>query len=1498
MGRIAEFLFGRLPEPDASAIWLREAERSMNTLSLRQGERVLGKILVRKVREIHRRFERFYAPYGNRSSWLGGKRKREAPPDTLLLPTRWLLKKHAAVAAEFRALETSLARIAWDEVAPTHVLETGLLLDGYVEETAFRFSEETLASTLNDWQESRQTELSLAETEAASPLLRLLALDKLSAVSMRLSETEAARREAHNAFARSGPSREQFQKSMRRFLKKRGERFARAFSEAFEEALSKEAGPFSRFRTGGTIPPAPVRLPESASAQLATRVRILLRSLSLLGEFEWMLLLKKTNTLHRLLVRDPADVYSRMTSLSQETYRKKAAAIAKILRLPEASLAKAALELAEQETESPKNHIGFYLLDDGLPALLTRISGSPRLSWWYWYHDRTKLTVIRRIYLGGIALLSISLSLAFMAIFLRYRMLIIIIFPVIYKSVKHLADSLFVGIVPATFLPRIKVGKRIPDSSGAVFVIPALLKNTDTLRALMGKLETAYLSNRSGAITFCLLLDFPDAHQETLPEDDLLRNETRAAFHTLNARYGETDRFWFVLRHRMFSPRQDRWMGWERKRGKLLDFARLLRNEASSSPFLMSRASVPRADFVITMDEDAFIPRDFIRDMIGIHDHPLHRPVLSNGKRVRGYTFIQPNVKQWFRNRHRFRLPRIYFDEKRFSAYSSVSPEIYQDVFLEGSYAGKGSFHVDAFLAALDKTLPQDQVLSHDLLEGSLARSAYAADIDVFDEFPKSLRAMLARSHRWTRGDWQIIDWLFGRFRDESGSIRPNPLAPIHRFKIADNLLMSLFRPSVFFVTILSWLVQNTPLLFFVWGLFLAELFLIDAVIDWTRWFGELFSGKWRHLSYRFRKTSVRSARLARQMLFEIAILPASSLDTVHAILTALWRRYGSGKHMLEWVPSAHFENTAGKTPLIFPLLILAAVGGSIRLDLPIHPFFGSLLALWMGTPLLFFILNRPYGRRDLLPEAARMELRRDALATWSFFESVVDRGTNFLPPDYRRFDPSPSVAQYTSITNIGFYLTSVLVALRLGFLSRRRALERLEKTICTLETLETYRGHFYNWYDVHAARPAPPPFISSVDSGNLLAALITTRQWLSKTRSAARHTETGSGLSDMVRFVQERLPNEPEFLSFRTTWEAITKKIERLPSGASGGAPHKERLALADSFDALSFPDSLPEEVRIAASLLKDRVLDLSSEETSESSELDTIALLKRRLDALIAAMRFDFLRSGKRGLISIGFHVPSKRLENRFYQTLASEARITSFLALAEGTLSFRGWNKLNRSVLALPPGPALISWTGTLFEYLMPAIFLEEHGDSLVGTSIKTAIRMNRRFARRLRIPLWGLSESGYAELDRGGSYRYKPFGLPALSLSPSPDDRPVVSAYVSAMSLSFFPDAARKNLALYRRYGGSSPFGYLESIDFHRSKHGSPVRMCMSHHQGMILAAIGNVLFERFLSRLFESHPLVQNSLFVLDEGIPPIDREPFPKPALPYLHTPLVHPRTP
>lgn len=1491
------------PIPESSE-WFLRAEASLGEFGLRRSRRFLARQFSRQTRIIRHRFSFFYAPYSH-SSLLT---LTPSAPASTLLATRWLLKKHAVVSAEFRALEETPTRINFDETNPSALISLGLFLNEYAEHHAFRFSEETLAASLNAWQDERGETLALTEIESIAPFLRLLALDKLSAVSEELACYEDMRRRAEDLFAKYGPDLERFRKYFNRIARTHRQEYLFVFSSTFY-ALLRQKGHVPKLRftpvSHHSPPSESESLQESSNfgKQLETRVRILLRSLTILGEFKWSIVLRKTNSLHKILIRDPSGDYARMTPASQEHYQKQAASIARTIRLPEEAVARAALRLADRFETSPENHIGFYILDDGLPLLIEHLTGREHLPWRHWHHDRGKLALIQHTYFVLIFALS-TFAAIFLAVFhLHYKWLAIATFPLLFRTGKHLVDSFFVSVIPPTFLPRFNFSRGIPEEAAALFVIPALLKNRHTLQALLGKMETAYLSNPNSALSFCILFDYTDASDKTRSDDKVLLQETRMALAALNDRYGETDRFGFFLRERVWSNQQRRWMGWERKRGKLLDFARILRGKTPSSEYFLSFTSIPKARFIVTLDEDAYIPRDFLKDILSIHSHPLQQPLRKDGQLLRGYTFIQPEVQQWFKNRRRFRLPRIFFNEKRFSAYDSASPEVYQDIFHEGSFAGKGSFEIDSYLAALDGTLPNDQILSHDLLEGSISRTAYAADVSVFDEFPSTLQALLARNHRWTRGDWQIIDWLSSSVKNTAGVSQSNTLRFVHQFKIFDNLLQSLARPSVFFVAVAAWWVGNEFLFGIIWLLFLSELLFIDMAIDWIRWILKLATGQWKHLFFRLRETIVRSVRLIRQALFESLILPYTSLDTAHAIVTAIFRRYFSRRNMLEWIPSSHFKTPAAERALVFPILFLGALLVALWWDRDVPVFPTILFAPWMLLPVALLYINRPYQEPILFSEKDRKILRIRALETWFFFRDAVRSETRFLPPDYVRLGPSPATALYTSITNIGFFLSSILTAHRLGFISYQEARNQISKTLETLSSMERFHGHFYNWYTVHDATPAPPPFISSVDSGNLLAALLTVRSWLRR-KQYVRPSELRESFLTFARFVRIRMPNTPETQNFADIWESIELRLSTLKPNTSNEELIRVTAAIEASMEGIALPKSLPQHCREAIALFRERLRECSADLPDFPASVESLEesllreSLQRMLDTLIADMRFDFLRSSKRSLISIGYHVPSKRLETRLYQTLASEARLTNILSLAQGALSFRGWNKLNRKIIPLRSGATLISWTGTLFEYLMPAVFLEEYPDSLAGKSIRSAIAENRRYAKRKKLPVWGLSESAYYEFDRAGNYRYKPFGLPALSLSPMADDRPVVSGYAIALSLPYAPKEALDALHRYEQCGGLERYGYIESIDFFASRHGSPVRMFMSHHQGMILSTIGNVLNDSFLAKLFESHPLAQNSLFVLDEAIPPLDKEPFPRPAKAYLQTTLVHPRTP
>lgn len=1497
-------------EARAETIRFDTALRTLQSLPLPSARRFSGRFLKHKVRRIHERITFFYRPYSKYRTFQDFFFSNTQSDS--FLATRWLVKKHASVAAEFRALDEMLPNFVSGGVDPVALFELAESLDRYVERHAFRFSEEALAETINAWQKEHGHALSLSETEAVAPILRLLSLDKLSLLAVRVAEYEHARREAVLYYRAQGPRHPRVIRHCRQLAKRYSLDYAGLFSASFYRLAEQSGHIFETNDTDSQIYGNPVTAFDFEShllKNLNDHARVLLRSLPLLGEFRWTRLLKKTNSLHKILSRDPARIYAAMTTDSQGYYRAKAAMLAYRSGVSEEIVAQSALELAIAENSAPKNHIGYYIADQGIQDLLRRIRRLSKISpWQSWYLLRRDV-LLRYGYLFTLFAVPLTLAMVLsMAAFSAPILITLTALPIIFKVSKHLVDSAFMSAMPGDPTPQLNFSKKIPPGTPAILVIPGLLKDSRTIHRLLDKLETIYLDNKSGALSFCLLFDPIDTLLKPTDTNQSLINELRQAIDDLNTRYGETDRFTFFLRTPLWAPRQGRWMGWERKRGKLLDFSRFLRGRPLSSAYIFSGRSIPRADFIITLDEDSRLPRDFAKDILGIHAHPLQQPILDGNHLIHGYTFIQPEIRQWYKNRHRFHLPRFVFDERRWSAYADIGPEVYQDIFKEGSFSGKGCFHIDSYLALLDMTLPTDQILSHDLLEGSLARTLATPNIQIFDEFPETVGALLGRNHRWTRGDWQIIDWLLPTVRDENGSVRPNSLGLIHRLKIFDNLIQSLARPAVFALVIIAWWLNDGLLLGFVGMIFFFELFIFDTTIDWMRWTASLVTGRWRALNYRFSRTALRTLRLVRQALVEAAILPYAALDTLHAVMTALWRRYVSGRHMLEWVASAHFRRIPRRTILLPIVILLSGTIADIAGWHPTQPIFLALSVFWLSFPLLMRYLDQPYRDRIRLSEEALTDLRQTALKTWFFFADHVTPKTHHLPPDYVRFAPRPAIATYTSITNIGFYLASIPLAQKFGYIPLGEALDRFDATFTILQKLKRHRGHFHNWYDLVSTEPAQPIFISSVDSGNLAACLIVVRQWLKEFQRHDPHIDSSlsdmlTGLYDIASFARESIAKDPRLTLFAEDWNGIVALLHPANRKNSPKDAWETLRAVTLAMDALVFPDRPPE----AMTLFQKRLSEISSAyrngQISGADDFKTrrrITALIGNVDALLGEMRFGFLKSRKRQLISVGYHVPTERLETRLYQTLASEARITDIIALAQGVLSLKGWSKLNRKIVESPfSAGALFSWTGTLFEYLMPGIFIEEYPDSASGQSICSAIRANRRFAKHHGLPCWGLSESGYYEFDKAGNYRYKPFGVPALALSPLADNRPVISAYSIAMALPYAPTAAWDCLSEYARHDGVDPrYGYLESIDFSDNPHGAPVRMCMSHHQGMILATLGNIFFDRMVIRLFESHPLIQNSLFILDEILPAPSKEPFPKPTEEYLRSTIRHPRTP
>ncbi|HYO80922.1 MAG TPA: glucoamylase family protein, partial [Bryobacteraceae bacterium] len=896
-----------------------------------------------------------------------------------------------------------------------------------------------------------------------------------------------------------------------------------------------------------------------------------------------------------------------------------------------------------------------------------------------------------------------------------------------------------------------------------------------------------------------------------------------------NERYGEM--FLLFHRHRIYNPSEDRWMGWERKRGKLLDLNQFMRGGSDSFPVKVGDTSVlPRVRYVITLDADTQLPRGAAHRLVGTMAHPLHRAVVHPETKmvVDGYGILQPRVGISIDSASSSRLASLFSGQTGFDIYTHAVSDVYQDLFGEGSFVGKGIYDVDALRAALDHRFPENALLSHDLIEGAYARAGLVSDIELIDDYPSHFSAYSRRKHRWVRGDWQIMRWLLPRVPDNEGRIISNPISVISRWKILDNLRRSLFEPATLALLLAGWfLFTGDPLR---WTLISVAMLLMPV---WAHLFFSLLRVPRQLVLVRAwaRETALAFAKGHALAFLQIVFLLHQAMLSIDAIGRSVMRVFVTRKKLLEWETAAEAENARTRTATVdvylawSPVLALG-IGGALFLVRPAAMVAAApVLALWFGARFLSAWLNRaPRRNSAALRDKDVQFLRSAALRTWRYFRQFSNEGNHWLIPDSVR--ESGAAAERLSPTNLGFLLNAYVAALEFGWLTATEFAESAKRTLATVRRLETYQGHVLNWYSNETLRIMEPRFVSTVDSGNLLACLWTLKQAslaLIETPPSADLLQ--QGLHDIEQ--EAALESQPGFWT-----EELAERRRRIKAPA---------------------PDDLRAQLQAVAA----------------------------ECDALASAMDFAFLFQKRKKILSVGCDVDTGITEPSSYDLLASESRIASFTAIAKGDIPQEAWFHLGRRHTLCFGERVLLSWTGTMFEYLMPALWMKHHPGTILQDSMEAAVRAQRKAVRRLRIP-WGISESGCVQGGPDTDYGYHAFGVAELAMKGSEGEPPVVSPYSSFLALAVDPHAAVANLRSLENLCFGD-FGFCEAIDY-RSGQRQVVRSWMAHHQGMTLLAICNLLCGEPLRRYFHAEPQVLATELLLQERVPAaivIENEPTP-----------------
>ncbi len=1354
----------------------------------------------------------------------------------------------------------------------------------------------------------------------------------------------------------------------------------------------------------------------------------IITSMRLLTSLDWVRFFERTNRSERILRCDPTKVYEQMDFASRNRYRTAIEDLAKRSSLAETTVARHALRLSrlvhEQASRLPEintheadeiaAHIGYWLVDEGRDQLEKIINYRPG------FKQRFRNSLLRHPYttyfgtfsLIGVSIASIAFWMAGAEAELSTGMVVLFLLAVlpITEISLQILNSLLTHTIRVHLLQKLEFRNGVSREFPTFIVVPSMLTSVKDAKTLLAKLENHYLANSEPTFLFALLTDFTDAPQETLETDAEILQAAIHGIEQLNLRYtrANSSPFYLFHRQRRWNATDKIWMGWERKRGKLMEFGEMLagsdRTSYTTKVGDLSRLSefqlATNRPFVITLDSDTILPRGAARKLVGTLAHPLNRPITQNGQSgrcvARGYSILQPRVSIHLGDTQKSRYLRVHAVNPGIDPYASAASDVYQDLFAEGSFTGKGIYDLRTFEKALASAFPENRILSHDLIEGCHARVALVSDIEVFDGFPARYDADTRRQHRWVRGDWQISSWLLPGVPAAAGTVA-NPLSALSRWKILDNLRRSLIAPTLFALLIVGWL--RTPQhAWWASGLGALVIFIpvvVQAVTGLISW------GKEYEFSAQIRTYLVSLGNTAEQCFYAATFLPFKALQMCDAVLRTLYRLMISHKRLLEWETAAATESRLGRSrwSLLKDLSVctIVAVTTFLLIENSARPAAAPWLCMWLIAPIVGHLISLPRKHQvTQIQKADRDWLAEIASGTWAYFEQFVNPEGNWLPPDNVQDYPREKVAFRISPTNEGLFLVSGLVARHMGFIGIESLVELWEKNIASWNSLDQLHGHHFNWYETSELRALHPYYVSTVDSGNLMACYFTlcegisevgeqpliganhvkgaraSLRWLKQRlqleltqvdedaqdpiRQRAHLNELAAVIDELLESIQLKNDTFTGLLAFL---ESLNVAAERLHVWAAQQAQMPQKNSwndarhvflrqvriVAERFhgiqrDAEQFfpwlrltatvesssgsnqflialqnmltptiglrelailpttlnaaglnPGSLndaplspagsgaedPATTSGSTTVPLDELMTLiRAGSRAARSLLDRLAAIRTQCESAAFRMDFRFLYNARRKLFSIGYNVDIGKLDRGHYDLLCSECRVASYLAIAKGDVETEHWFRLGRQATLIDGQYTLLSWGGTMFEFLMPQLFLRSYEGSLIDTSCRTAIQQQIDYARSRHMP-WGVSESAYSAMASNSDYQYKSFGVPGLGLKRGLSRDIVVSPYSTALALAFLPKAATSNLKFLAPVA-MGRWGFYDAVDYtpgrlRRNHTENVVRNYMAHHQGMSLLAIANVTENQLVSRWFHAHPLVRANELLLQERVP-------------------------
>lgn len=1242
-------------------------------------------------------------------------------------------------------------------------------------------------------------------------------------------------------------------------------------------------------------------------------------SLRMLAKVNFEPVFESISAVHKYLSED-AD-YMGMDFRSREYYRTGISIIATALRVPEPAVAKAAAELAAQTD----THVGEFIVGSKKSELYARFGRLPIKVRFLEFCRRHMLL----LYAGGAAISTlVSAGLLALPLFLKYPPVygiigfIISLIP-IYTVAIAVSNRLFTLINKPALIPKMALKEGIPHDCATMVVIPALVTSEEDGQELLGKMEVYWAANQQNNLYFTLLSDFKEDKNEIAVHDERVIESMQRIVSRLNEQYGKT-LFFYAQRKRTLIKESGRYGGYERKRGALMDFCTMLNGDASA--FTHVTKGLPTSiKYIITLDSDTELGRDAAVRMVGAMEHPLNHPVIDEDTNTvkMGFGIMQPRIGVDVVSAAKTRFSLVFSGKGGLDTYASAASDVYQDGFGTGIFTGKGIFNKDVYMRVLRDAFPDNSILSHDLLEGSYLRCALLTDVVLMDGCPARYSAWASRQHRWVRGDWQLLPWLRAMVPTKTGKTR-NPLSKLARYQIFDNMRRSLSVPLSFVVILLSQTAfYSSALFWFISGI--LPLF-IDSILDFLMRMLTLVKNAGKGST--FKDVWYETKTMFEQAFYKFAFLPYETYLMLDAMIRSLIRLV-TRRHLLEWVTAAEGDRKAKmgvtyywKSMAAAPLLAAALYALSIMTT---HSF--SLIAflvsgVWFFAPAIALAISRPRHTKIYALDVNQKAYLEDvALKTWRFFERFSEEDEYNWPPDNYQQSPSKGLAKRTSPTNVAYGMGAAICAYYFGFVTLAEAVRRLERIVAGIEKAEKWQGHLYNWYDIVTLEPLEPRYVSSVDSGNLICYLVVADEALKDMLASSFASHMHQGLLTVSRESGRELAfnidndifNAVNALDFIGEGQGeiflLKQRIEAFFSrfaswaGVLNAFPSKmlhEYIELTRSMrnklrrvSVIGYAEVFHSVLEPLSDILEKAKLHEHKDVLEWVTRMETalgesyvacrrltqrMSRLRRRIAMLIDTTDFAHLYDEEKGLFSIGYDVRNGMLSDSHYDLLASEARQTSFIAIAKGDVPEKHWFRLSRPLTIAGESRVLLSWSGTMFEYLMPLIIMKSYDNTLLGETYKSVVDMQQDYGEQRRTP-WGVSESGYYAFDMHMNYQYKAFGVPGIGLKSGLVCEAVITPYATVLALGVNPRAALVNMARLEKLGAYGRYGFYEAVDYttsrmHKGRKKHIIKSYMAHHQGMILSSILNCLQDGRMQTLFHSATCVKATEMLLKEKVPP------------------------